>query len=174
MSMTGNIKQITPFLLTELLNEPSLITSVLYSELYSQQTNSVVSLKEDTPKLDLGSDLPAIHYLLTGSEEGGEAPLAFAVFGKTPLGEISDYGPIAQYLTSQEVKEVAEALLNISEETLRARYNPQALAGEYYPFSEMEVSKEDQLDLLLDLCKEIVDYYKVAAEKGNAMLFWIS
>ncbi|HEX2916232.1 MAG TPA: DUF1877 family protein [Chloroflexia bacterium] len=177
MSMTGNLKQITPQLLSRLLNNNPLALKVLYPELYSPQDaienlSPAFSSEEDIPKLDLGPDFYIIHLLLTTSEEDqGEASSAFAIFGKTPLGEISDYGPLAQYLTPEEVKEIASDLITIPKESLKEKYNSTHQTFEDYSFDELQ---ESELDVLLQIYERIVDYYKVASEKGNSMLCWIT
>jgi hypothetical protein len=75
-----------------------------------------------------------IHFLLTGSADGGNAPLDFLVDGGEPVGDIeTGLGP-SRVFTARETREIAAALAAISDDDLRKRFKPDAMdAADIYP-----------------------------------------
>ena len=82
----------------------------------------------------MGKTWHAIHFALTGSRLGGESPLNFLVAEGTPIGTIDvGYGP-ARALTSEQVRELAAALVAVDPEQLGSRLDLTALDSEaIYP-----------------------------------------
>ena len=63
----------------------------------------------------------AIHFVLTGSRLGGQAPLNFLVDEGTPVGEVDvGYGP-ARVLKSDEIRRIAAALAPIDPDEVARR-----------------------------------------------------
>jgi hypothetical protein len=63
----------------------------------------------------------AIHFVLTGSRLGGEAPLNFLVDEGTPVGEVDvGYGP-ARVLRSDQIRQIAAALAPIDPDEVARR-----------------------------------------------------
>ncbi|MBV9599873.1 MAG: DUF1877 family protein, partial [Chloroflexi bacterium] len=90
MAMTANLRPATDGDIERLLANPSEITRFLYG-----------SAAESCERVDLHKAWHAIHFVLTGSRLGGEAPLNFLVAEGTPVGEVDvGYGP-ARVFTSE-------------------------------------------------------------------------
>ncbi len=159
MSMIGHFKQISPQLLDEIIKDPSSLESIIYTD------------EEDPNELNIDKAWHGIHYLLTGSAWEGEPPLVNVIMGGTEIGDDLGYGA-ARYLTVNQVKEATEALLKISEEELKTRFNPEEMNKlEIYPPINWI---EEEFDYLLGYYEELVAYYKDADEKRNAMLIYIT
>ena len=86
--------------------------------------------------------------------------------GGTPIGEEVGYGP-ARYLRPAEVSNVAEALNSISDEELQQR-DLTLLEELYGHFSQ------EELPLLLEVFKDLVKFYQEAADRGNAILIYMT
>lgn len=167
MIVVGNLKQVSAVTLVRILREPSLVTDVMKGE-----------VEDDVEALDLGESWNAIHYLLTGTVGEGEPPLANAVLGNKETGEQDMYGPV-RYLTVEEVRDVALALAEVTEEDFLQRFNPGEMRREgVYPYMDggrgnlfAPKLMTDKQYLLIHFNK-LVEYYGEAADKGNGMLFW--
>lgn len=159
MSMIGNLKQISSSQLETIKKDPSIVESIIYQE-----------QEETAEELCIDKTWQGIHFLLTGKAEGGASPLADTIMGGEEIGNDLGYGP-ARYLTPSEVKEVSGALSKISKEDFGKRFDPKALLkADIYPSAWDEVDR----DYLLDCFEKVVEYYKGAAGKGNAMLIYIN
>ena len=78
-------------------------------------------------EIDVDKSWHGMHYLLTGSAEGGTPPLDFLLEGGQTVGdEDVGYGP-ARVFTAAETRSIAAAVAAISDEELRARYDPSAM-----------------------------------------------
>jgi hypothetical protein len=121
--MIGNLRPASDFEIERLLANPTEITRFLYGA--DAAARECVSLHKAWH---------AIHYLLTGSRLGGEAPLNFLVDEGTPIGAVDvGYGP-ARVLTSDQVRAVAGALQAIPPEDLGQRVDLAVLDRELiYP-----------------------------------------
>ncbi|MBA4494261.1 YfbM family protein [Paenactinomyces guangxiensis] len=159
MGMTCYLQQITPERLEAVKNDSSLLPSVINSE------------ENPEEPLDIDKTWQGIHFLLTGEVGGGDPPLANALLGGTVFENASDY-IFASFLTSDEVKEVTEALRGISEKELKDRFNTEEM-NELKLYPSFNNWIDDDFDYLLGNYKDMVDYYKSAAEKGNPMLVYI-
>jgi hypothetical protein len=105
-------------------------------ELY-QGSKSVSAFLYETNQdkiIDIDKAWQGIHFILTGDLFGGDAPLANAVMGGTPIGEEDvGVGP-ARSLSVSEVAEVAAALQAIDESAFKKRFNIGELtANDIYP-----------------------------------------
>ena len=120
-------------------------------------------------KTDLDKAWHAIHFLLTGSAEGGEPPLSLAVAGGSPLGDI-DFGyDKVRYLTEQEVREVYLALSAISVEEIEARFSLKELSeANIYP--NVWEDHEEEIDYVTYFYKKMVEFFRRAAEFGYSIL----
>lgn len=143
-----------------------------------------------------------IPFLVKENPEGDKLPFINAVFGGTKIGDTGcglGYDAI-RYLTREEVKQVAEALSKISAESFETRYErvfPSLTDDEIWGIAQEALSKtllleniEEQENQIVttimervfrnefspstDNYLELVRYYTEAAEKGKAMLMYIS
>jgi hypothetical protein len=73
---------------------------------------------------DLDKAWHGIHYLLTGTAWEGEYPHNFLVNGGTEVGDIEVGYSTARVLTAAETREVLDAMNKVSDEDLKARFDP--------------------------------------------------
>ncbi|HET6318673.1 MAG TPA: YfbM family protein [Chloroflexota bacterium] len=121
--MIGNLRPASDAEIERLLANPDEITRFLYG-----------GGSDGRERVDLGKTWHAIHFALTGSRLGGEAPLNFLVDQGTPIGDVDvGYGP-ARALTSGQVRELATALVAVNPQELGRRIDLNLLDAEsIYP-----------------------------------------
>jgi hypothetical protein len=121
--MIGNLRPASDAEIERLLANPDEITRFLYG-----------GGSDGRERVDLGKEWHAIHFALTGSRLGGEAPLNFLVDQGTPIGDVDvGYGP-ARALTSAQVRELATALVGVNPQELGRRIDLNLLDAEsIYP-----------------------------------------
>jgi hypothetical protein len=159
--------RITPEELVRLKQSPDTITAFLYEDLDGDNTSRVLSDR----CLDIDKTWHIIHFLLTGTLEGGEWPLSGAVLGGTPLcpSEIG-YGSI-RYLTPHEVSEVAAALALIPPDDLAQRLDLETLQ-ELNIYPGVGTSTADELDYILPYYSDLIDFFQEAGEVGDAIMLF--
>lgn len=125
-------------------------------------------------EVDLDKAWHGIHYLLTGSVESNSTLASKVIMGGENIGPDRGYGP-AQLLTPAEVKAIALLLEETTADMLRKRFKPKEMtqAG-VYPAVIWERDGEEALTYVLDYYKKLVAFYKLAAEKGQAVILVIS
>ncbi|EFM08448.1 protein of unknown function DUF1877 [Paenibacillus curdlanolyticus YK9] len=167
MGMIGHLKQVSPELLNDLIEQKVDAFSILFEESDVNRT------------LYLDKSWHAIHFLLNGEAWEGEEPLVYAVFGGAAIGgepnfeegdEVEEDSP-ARYLTVEQVKQVSAALQQIPEEELARRFIPARMAElDIYPSTWED---EGELAYVMDYYRELAAYYQEAADNGQAMLLHI-
>ncbi len=124
--------------------------------------------------MDVDKAWHCIHFMLTGSAEGGAEPLVGAFFGGENAGEDMGYGP-ARLMQPEQVQRISAALSVIDEESFKARYHPSALAAANIYLADMCVRDgDDALDYLVSNYHELVEFYRATAERGDGAVLWIS
>lgn len=162
MSMCASFASIDRNLIVRLQRDPSLIHELIEAQ------------GEGAPEiLDIDRSWHGIHFVLTGSAEGGEGPLAAAVFGGEEIGDDIGYGP-ARLLMPQEVQAVASALLDLGPEAFESRYDPEALTAEgIYPDGIWSEDPAAARDYLVDNFKELQGFYARSSRAGAGILMWV-
>ena len=172
MGLELTVWQITPKYLVKLLSSEEAIGG--FMEFQFPDPDSPEDLNQDeNPAEDDGLDLEKIwhllHYLITGNESGGDYPLGYAIMTGHPFHEDSSD---LTWLAPEEVKDIADALDNLSEEDLLNRCNlGKASKRNLYKYSGY-FSKEDVKEAIPYFHK-LRNYYRDAARKGNAMLVFV-
>src|SRR5688572_14645884 len=102
-------------------------------------------------EIDVDKSWHGMHYLLTGSAEGGTPPLDFLLEGGRIVGdEDIGYGP-ARVFTAAETRSIAAAVAAISDKELRARYDPSAMdAADVYPSLIWVRDGDEALDYVME------------------------
>ena len=148
MGMRGVLAQISPQKLSELIANPrtaykqldaaiakhrkemlkvrpgSEKASLSVSRLTKKKTAS--ASQEEFRIFSLEKDWHSLHYILNGTAEGGDGPLANTVLGGKEISDLdqSKDQPM-RYLTPAQVKAVAKALAEVDFAKLATRYNQQ-------------------------------------------------
>src|SRR4051812_26483349 len=114
MGMVACFTSLSSEALGQLQNDPDLIEEYLFPDDGDSEPPNYI---------DLDKAWHGIHYLLTGQADGGEVPHSLAVTGGEEFGPEVGYGP-ARFLTPSQVQSVAEALANLSAESLASKFDP--------------------------------------------------
>ncbi|HOP99918.1 MAG TPA: YfbM family protein [Acetivibrio clariflavus] len=125
----------------------------------------------DDEYLDIDKSWHAIHYILCGQTWEGELPYYNAVLGGTEINdEDVGYGP-ARYLTPSEVKEVYEAIKDITEDEFKSKFDYEELAeNEIYP----QFDSNDDADYVWSYFVEVQEIFRKASINGKYMLMYIN
>ncbi len=122
--------------------------------------------------LDVDKAWHGIHFLLTGTADGGAAPLCWTVLGGEEIGDDVGYGP-ARILQPDQVRKIAQALLD--EESFKARFAPEAMeAAQVYPDIIWVRDGNDALEYLVENYRGLVAFYRSAADRGDGAILWLS
>jgi hypothetical protein len=125
-------------------------------------------------EVDLDKAWHGIHYLLTGSPEPNGTLASRVIMGGEDIGPDQGYGP-AHLLKPDEVKAIAHLLEQTTPEMLRERFKPKEMTrADVYPTVIWEREGDEALEYLLDNYKNLVAFYKRAAERGQAVILAIS
>ena len=156
--MIGNLLRVSKSELEQYLENSSLLEKRVYTEEYT----------EDPDLLDLDKCWENIYFLLTGYTssdfEKAKPPLSLILFNGTVLDENQDmgYGP-ATYSSLEEVKEISNALPEVSREKLRSKFESlKSKDSELYPFKP---DSEDMFDYVFEYYNKMKEFYQIAAKK---------
>mgnify|MGYP003581422094 CR=1 FL=1 len=162
MSMIGNFAAVSASRLDELIKNPEQIGDFL--EEISEGAEG------DGDFLDVDKSWHGIHFLLTGSAWEGDAPLKWVVLAPTEIGEDVGYGP-ARILKPPEVAEVSKALVPITVDQLRVRYDCEVMnKSEIYP----QGWAHDDADYILGNFEDLKKLYESAARRSMGIIQWLN
>jgi hypothetical protein len=112
-----------------------------------------------------------IHFLLSGEVWRGESLMASVLMGGTEIGDESvntGYG-VPRYHTPGEVGKISENLPSLEE--LEKSYEPEKMtAADIYAFNAGDAAEE--WIYLSRFYRQMFDYFRGAAKRGNAMLLF--
>lgn len=162
MAMMASLRPTTDGDIERLLANPSDITRFLYG-----------SGADACERVELRTAWHAIHFLLNGERLGGEAPLNFLVAEGTPVGDVDvGYGP-ARILTSDQVRQLASALILIAPEEIGQRMDLQQFDAEgIYPGNWQ--SNGYHTDYVVDIYRRMRDLITRAASDGLGLILYVN
>ena len=153
--------------LRALLADPSTVDALLFGDLDDDDAEM------PEPELDLGKLWHAVHYLLAGTAwDTGDGAAGAAVLGGADIGEDGGYGP-ARILKPDLVRAIAAALDATDPQTLRARFDADAMAAaDIYPniWTRGGIDASD----LIAAFAELRRFYRAAADGGQAVVLAIT
>jgi hypothetical protein len=126
--------------------------------------------------IDLDKSWHGIHYLLTGTVWEGEPPLNFLIQGGREVGDEEVGLAPPRVLTAAETREVAEALAAVSDEELRARFNPgEMMRLEIYPeIWDRDPGEDDTLGYLMEYLAQLRNGLARVVARGHGLLVTIA
>ena len=131
---------------------------------------------DERNETDLDKAWHGIHYLLTGSNWGGDPPLNFLVAGGLPVGDVDvGYGP-ARVFHSSEVARIHDDLGAIQPDDLRRRYNPdEMMEQDIYPtIWDRDPKDDDALGYLVEYFAVLQRFVGEAAGRGLGIVVTIT
>ena len=165
MGMVACFTSLSAEALAELQADPDRIEDYLYPDDGDSEPPNYI---------DLDKAWHGIHYLLTGTAEGGIQPQSLAVFGGEEFGPDVGYGP-ARFLTVDQVRRVAEHLSALTPEALASRFNAKDMeAKQIYPDVIWVRDGQEALGYALDNYQQLQVFYQDAAARGDAVIQWLA
>jgi hypothetical protein len=159
--------QITPENLEKLLSSEEAIEAFMESQFPDPDSpDAVAETFTEDDGIELGKTWHFVHYLITGDAKGGEYPLGYAIMIGRPFDK---YSSDLTWRSPDEVKDIAEALANLSEKDLLKRRNPPK-ASKIRIYDYPAGFKKKDIEEVLPYFRKLRDYYSAAAKQGNAML----
>ena len=166
MGMCADYRAISSEKLKDLIADPELVEELVFGDAEEEAE------EEDSDHIgefySLDKAWHGVHFLLNGDAWHGTGPRFNAVLGGTDIGEDMGYGP-SRYLTSAEVKAVANELNKVTADELKGKLDPKAFKkAEISPFHR--ACNSEDFDWLLDSVKELTNFFSSAAAQDHAVL----
>ena len=125
--------------------------------------------RDDPDALCLEKDWHALHYLLTGSAEGGGDPLGFLMAGGREVGQDIGYGR-PRLLPPDFVRRLDAALQGMTDDQFWGRFDAQRFEAEgIYP-EVWDEPPDDFRDVFIPLFHEMRAYIARVAESGGQLV----
>jgi len=153
--------------LNAFIKDSSRLEAIVYSDDITNNENF----------LDLDKAWEGVFFIITKQcladavEE--EAPLLGILMGPTEIDPDQDmgYGP-ATYTTAEQTRDIYNAIKDLSKDELSANYDPNRMTEEgVYP--DIWQDDENALEYLLDYFDDLKNFYKKAAERGEAVVTFL-
>ena len=162
MSMTACLMTLPEAELNSLLQNPDTIKNVIE--------------KGEATIFDLDKSWHGIHFLLTGSAQGGEEPLCYLIEGGHAVGDIDVGSGPARALKPDQVAAFDAALNKITEKEFRTRFNPEKMRqAEIYPsIWDRPAEEDDSLQYLVEYLSDLKTFVREAKEHKQGILVWLS
>jgi hypothetical protein len=110
-------------------------------------------------------------FLVVETSAWDKLPLVNAIGTGKEIDYETGYGPV-RYLLPQEVEQVLDGLLKLSESGFQQRFRREAAKAERCPWIDWS-DPEEMLESMTDYYNEIVGYYRAAAIAQSAMLLYL-
>jgi hypothetical protein len=168
MSLIGHVYLLPEARIDALLADPAAVYGVIDGA-YNDPSAGFV---------DLDKSWHCLHYLLTGSAQGGEPPLDFLLQGGEPVGteDLGGAGP-ARVFRPPAVVALADALLPIEPAQLMLRFDLKKLeALDVYPgrWSQLNLRSDYELGYYFGPFGELKRVVERARHEGAGIIVWIS
>ena len=166
MGLCGKFYSVTPEELKAIELDPDSLPEIAFAKVEEADETQDPSLFLDIDKTWMG-----IHLILTGFIQGGEYPLANAIYG---VKEIKISEEEIFYVNSpKEVHDISNALNQISSEEFIKRYDQDEFKeSDVYPdFGEYPEEDLEYMDPYFD---ELKAFYKLVAGKNQGIVTTIS
>ena len=202
MGMYGSLRRVAPSDVPRLRDDPRLLAAFLFGEapavveervpgllgLFLRVMRiKVQSVAPEQPSteplwprpgagevLDLDKAWHGLHFLLTGTEDGGREPACFLLSGGEHLG---DDDVLARLLDAEQVRWFADHLASLTDDELTSRFDPDRMTQQriYPDVIWKRPEEEDQpRGFLLGAFADLREFVGAAAARGDAVVVCIS
>ena len=161
---------------TEGVKKPTLLSKLFRRAQPSATVPDLEMSGAEGLETDLDKAWHGIHYFLTGTAWEGEHPRNFLVSGGTEVGDIEvGYGP-ARVLTAAQTREALDAVNELSDEDLEARFDPQdMLTKEIYPaIWDRDPAEDDTLNYLMEYFQILRGFLNQTVDEGLGIVVYFS
>ena len=205
MGMYGYLRRIAPSDVPRIRDDPRLLEAFLFGErtqvveervpgllgLFLRlarikvQTAAPVQTSKDPlwPLPELGEMIGldkawhGLHFLLTGTDDGGREPACFLLSGGEDLGDEDDDGFQARLLSAEQVRWFGEHLASLSTDELTRRFDPDRMTElRIYPdvIWKRPEEEDEPRGYLLAAFTELREFITSAAARSDAVVVCIS
>jgi hypothetical protein len=126
-------------------------------------------------ELNIDKAWHGLHFLFTGTADGGEEPACFLVHGGEDLGDDDDLLP--RLLGPPQVRDFAAFLAALTPEELTRRFDPERMTAlEIYPdvIWQRPEATDEPLGFLLGAFDELRAFTAAAATAGDAVVVCVA
>jgi Domain of unknown function (DUF1877) len=179
MSIEASYRRVTPEEFNRLLADPKAAGRFFGNDLESlddpeAMLKAIEEREASGRHLSIGKDWHALHFLLTGEGDIWKItvppPLGNVVQGGKETPWECTYGHVRS-LTPVEVREVAQALGDVSVEELRSRVDVESFnAAQIYPHGKRGAWTAEEIESVFDIYPLLVLLFQEAANAGDMML----
>ena len=130
----------------------------------------------DGEHLDLDKSWQGLHFLLTGTDLGGDPPLNFIHRPESSIGDVDvGYGP-ARAVRSGEVHAIAAELERLPGEKLAERFDPEMMMelGIYPEIWNRDPADDDTLGYLLQYYEDLRGFVRRAADRDQGIVVYLN
>lgn len=168
MSLIGHVYLLPEARIEALLADPSSVYAVIDASYNAPEAGFV----------DLDKAWHCLHFLLTGSAQGGQPPLDFLLQGGAAIGteDLGGAGP-ARAFRAAEVARIADALAPLEPAALMRRFDLKKLeALDVYPgrWSQLNLRSDYELGYYFGPLDELKRVTARAKAEGLGLVVWIS
>ena len=142
----------------------------------SEATRDTADIGQPVEETELDKSWHGIHYLLTKTAWEGEPPLNFIILGGQEVGEIDVGYGTARAFRSDAVQEINSALGEITNETLRERFDPgDMMKLEIYPeIWDRDPNDDDTFGYCAEYFDDLKGFVGRTADRHLGMIIYIS
>jgi predicted DNA-binding WGR domain protein len=131
-----------------------------------------IAVRGHTPKDNIVERL--IQFALILNDEKSKSPLKYLLFGGTDLEDAQmSYGPV-RALSSKQVQEFDMALKKVTEDVIKARYDPKKMEREAIGPPSFYDRVDETWDYLLLHFSSLKKFVDKAAQEGKGLLLYLS
>jgi hypothetical protein len=119
---------------------------------------------------DLDKAWHGLHFLFTGTAEGGDLPAAFLYLGGEEIGPFG-----ARLVSAAEARRIKDFVHSLSEDELRSRFDPARMDElKIYPEGIWRRDGDDGLDYLLGNFETLSAFLRDVTDEGQGFVMEIS
>lgn len=129
---------------------------------------------DEVRETDMDKAWHGIHYLLTGTADGGDEPLNFVLAGGTEVNHSHLGYDGARVFTPEQVGAIDAALRSVDDAVLRSRFNPAEMTAlDIYPSMiwNRDPSEDDALGYCLEHFQSTKAFIAAAVERRAGLVF---
>jgi hypothetical protein len=124
-------------------------------------------------EIDIEKSWHGLHFLLTGKQEGGDAPACYLLHGGRRIGKVDvGYGP-ARALMPADARRFADFLQSLSADELRRRFDPDRMT-ELKLYPDIWDEGDEAFDYLYENFVSLRDFMIAAREARDAVIIYLN
>lgn len=168
MSMIGNFMSVDSEIFAAIINGEE--------DIFDLEDNAENGAQEGYSIFDVDKAWAVIQYILCKDTDEGELPMGYVIPMRLENAIDCDLDFGAFYLTAEQVKEACDYLHTLSNSTIKQMYDvhfQSMVEDEIYPIVQDE-DENEFYEYIHSHLLELREFYKEAAQKNRAVIFYIT